>query len=147
MDGGLWETRGNADHLCNKWSVPHTGCQCMTNSISNFFFFKSLHRARSATRFEFFCSTKGMPGRNSLQSGISAIRGDMELICLIKCLTELAFGVQREFKQKGRDEIHSVEGEGGWHIVAVEEKGRVTSHRTGILLLVSVRPVPLINYI
>lgn len=48
-----------------------------------------------------------------MQSGISAIRGDMELICLIKCLTELAFGVQREFKQKGRDEIRSVEGEGG----------------------------------
>lgn len=31
----------------------------------------------------------------------------MELICLIKCLTELAFGVQREFKQEGRDEICS----------------------------------------
>lgn len=45
----------------------------------------------------------------------------MELICLIKCLTELAFGVQREFKQKGRDEIRSVEGEGGWQTVAVEE--------------------------
>lgn len=29
----------------------------------------------------------------------------MELICLIKCLTELAFRVQREFKQEGRDEI------------------------------------------
>lgn len=33
----------------------------------------------------------------------------MELICLIKCLTELAFGVQREFKQEGRDVICSVE--------------------------------------
>lgn len=57
------------------------------------------------------CCTKGMPQRNSLQSGISAIRGDMELICLIKCLTELAFGVQRDFKQEGREEICSVEGE------------------------------------
>lgn len=28
----------------------------------------------------------------------------MELICLIKCLTELAFRVQREFKQERRDE-------------------------------------------
>lgn len=38
----------------------------------------------------------------------------MELICLIKCPTELAFGVQREFKQKGgRDEICSVEREKG----------------------------------
>lgn len=92
---------------------------------------KSLHRARSATRFKFFCSTEGMPGRNSLQSGISAIRGDMELICLIKCLTELAFGVQREFKQKGRDEIRSVEGEGGWHIVAVEENKETKTRRGG----------------
>lgn len=42
-----------------------------------------------------------------MQSGISAIRGDVELIRLIKCLTELAFGVQREFKQEGRDEMCS----------------------------------------
>lgn len=27
---------------------------------------------------------------------------DMELICLIKCLTELAFGLQREFKEEVR---------------------------------------------
>lgn len=45
----------------------------------------------------------------------------MELICLIKCLTELAFGVQREFEQEGRDEIRSVEGKKGWQIAAVEE--------------------------
>lgn len=31
----------------------------------------------------------------------------MELICLIKCLTELAFGVQRDFRQDGRDGICS----------------------------------------
>lgn len=35
----------------------------------------------------------------------------MELICLIKCLTELAFGVQRDFKHEGRDEICSEEEE------------------------------------
>lgn len=33
----------------------------------------------------------------------------MELICLIKCLIELAFGVQREFREEGRDEICAVE--------------------------------------
>lgn len=56
------------------------------------------------------CYTEGMLQRNSLQSRISAIRGDMELMCLIKCLTELAFEVQREFKQEGRDETCSAEG-------------------------------------
>lgn len=55
----------------------------------------------------------------------------MELICLIKCLTELAFGVQREFKQKGRDEIRSVEGEGGWHTVAAEENKETKTRRGG----------------
>lgn len=54
----------------------------------------------------------------------------MELICLIKCLTELAFGVQREFKQEGRDEIRSVEGKKGWQIAAVEEN-KVTQARRG----------------
>lgn len=45
----------------------------------------------------------------------------MELICLIKCLTELAFGVQREFEQKGRDGIRAAVGEKHWQIVAAEE--------------------------
>lgn len=89
---------------------------------------KAICRPRSAMPFFFFyflscfwcCCTKGTSQRNSLQSGISAIRGDMELICLIKCLTELAFGVQREFKQKGRDWIRAVVGEKRWQIVAAE---------------------------
>ena len=37
----------------------------------------------------------------------------MELICLIKCPTELAFGVQREFTQKGEGwDMFCAEGEG-----------------------------------
>jgi len=52
------------------------------------------------------CCIKGEQiKKKSLQSGISPFRGDMELICLIKCLTELAFGVQRDFKREGLDEI------------------------------------------
>lgn len=50
------------------------------------------------------CLTKGLSRRNSLQRGISAISGDMELICLIKSLTQFAFGVQRDLKQEGREE-------------------------------------------
>lgn len=138
MDGGLW------DHCGNKRQRRPPLQQMILSTyrlpVHDKFYFKlkktkinkkSFYKARSATHFKFFCSTEGMPGRNSLQSGISAIRGDMELICLIKCLTELAFGVQREFKQKGRDEIRSVEGEGGWHIVAVEENEETKTRRGG----------------
>lgn len=47
----------------------------------------------------------------------------MELICLIKCLTELAFGVQREFKQEGRDVIRSVEAKKGSDCGCREKEG------------------------
>lgn len=72
---------------------------------------KSFYRPRSASRFRILAAL--MLQRKLLQSGISTIRGDMELICLIKCLTELALGVQREFKQEGSAEIDPAKGKKG----------------------------------